>query len=977
MPKIRTTRTKKPPEGFEDIEGVLDDYAKKMRDAENESHEGKRKTESLWPIMRISHTRSRYIYELYYKREAVSKELYDWLLKEGYADANLIAKWKKTGYEKLCCLRCIQTRALLASAVCLKPKFGRVLLLNACIVGIPEAVMDLFKRNATEQAGVFAGLNPASFNSNDPFPLWVIQTIIGGVILGPTVMGRIPNFTQSIFPKDSLPMLNLTATIGLVFFLFLVGMEVDIRIVRRNARASAAISIAGLVVPLGLGAAVAIPIYREFVDPSVNYGYFILFVAVAIGITAFPVLCRILTEVKLLDTTVGVVVLSAGVGNDVIGWILLALTVALVNASTGLTALWTGSLEAGQPSAMMMTLTLVIVLASAFFTDIIGIHAIFGGFLAGLIIPKENEFDIALVEKLEDLVGLLFLPQYFALSGLRTDFGTLDTGLTWGYTILICVVAFFSKFLSCGLTAKAFGFNPRESGAIGILMSCKGLVELIVLNVGLQAGVLNTRVFSMFVLHALVLTFLTTPLTLWVYPARVRVRVGTVSEKQGPGARTGEDGDGIARTSEGSLKTSFAVVLDRIEQLPAIMTITQLLQRPAPCGAPPPMSDVSHTTTKSSAGDNVNLPVLTSAAAPHSQPTAIHALRLIELSERTSAMLRSQAADSLIQSDPVLSVYRTFGRLNRFSVSTSLSVVPSEEFSANVTEHALENKSQMVIIPWSSSTVAVADESIASSSSSTPYNPFDGLFSKSSGNLRLEHTSSVVYSQFVRRVFANSPVDVGVFIDRGLSLSGSQSHIFLPFFGGPDDRLALSFVIQLCNNDSVTASIVRIKKTDLDADSITSEIAMKSPVTFPGITSSNTLTFPDTVYGQRDTQTRLQSETADNILWSQFTSSGTSHSQDVASALTRITFTEESTSKPLHRTIEMAAQLAQLPRSLFIVAGRSRRMAVDSHQAELRQLIAEKGISVGSEAPKTLGDVAAAYVATGVNASLVVLQACA
>ena len=142
-------------------------------------------------------------------------------------------------------------------------------------------------------------------------------------------------------------------------------------------------------------------------------------------------------------------------------------------------------------------------------------------------------------------------------------------------------------------------------------------------------------------------------------------------------------------------------------------------------------------------------------------------------------------------------------------------------------------------------------------------------------------------------------------------------------------------------------------------------------------TYSQALTFPDTVYGQRDTQTRLQSETADNILWSQFTSSGTGHSQDVASALTRIAFTEESTSKPLHRTIEIAAQLAQLPKSLFIVAGRSRRMAVDSHQAELRQLIAEKGISVGSEAPKTLGDVAAAYVATGVNASLVVLQACA
>ncbi|KIO30197.1 hypothetical protein M407DRAFT_242261 [Tulasnella calospora MUT 4182] len=125
MPKIRTSRTRKPPEGFEEIESVLDDYAKKMRDAENESHEGKRKTESLWPIMRISHTRSRYIYELYYKREAISKELYEWLLKEGYGDANLIAKWKKQGYEKLCCVRCIQSRDMNytgSTCICRVPK---------------------------------------------------------------------------------------------------------------------------------------------------------------------------------------------------------------------------------------------------------------------------------------------------------------------------------------------------------------------------------------------------------------------------------------------------------------------------------------------------------------------------------------------------------------------------------------------------------------------------------------------------------------------------------------------------------------------------------------------------------------------------------------------------------------------------------------------------------------------------------------
>jgi Kef-type K+ transport system membrane component KefB len=232
----------------------------------------------------------------------------------------------------------------------------------------------------------------------------VIAEVIGGIILGPTVMGRIPGFQNTIFPAASIPLLNLTANIGLVLFLFLVGLEIDTRIIKRNAKASSAISVAGLIVPLGMGAALGVLLYREFVKPSINFGYFILFTAVAVGITAFPVLCRILTELKLLDTTVGTVVLSAGVGNDVVGWILLALTVALVNAANALTALWvllagvayvifllypvrwlfvwlarkTGSLSTGQPTAFMMTVTLLIVFASAFFTDVIGIHAIFG-----------------------------------------------------------------------------------------------------------------------------------------------------------------------------------------------------------------------------------------------------------------------------------------------------------------------------------------------------------------------------------------------------------------------------------------------------------------------------------------------------------------------------------------------------------------------------------------------------------------------
>ena len=217
-------------------------------------------------------------------------------------------------------------------------------------------------------------------------------------------MGRIPNFTNTIFPQTSIPHLVLTSSIGITLYLFLIGLEVDVRLMRRNGKSAALVSTLGLVVPLGLGAAIAVPLYHTFISDTVSLGYFILFVAVAVGITAFPVLCRILTELKLLDTNVGLIVLAAGVGNDVIGWVLLALTVALVNASGGLTALYvllvgvgyvlfmlfpvrlafrfllkkSGSLATGQPTTLVMTVTLLMVFISAFLTDIIGIHPIFG-----------------------------------------------------------------------------------------------------------------------------------------------------------------------------------------------------------------------------------------------------------------------------------------------------------------------------------------------------------------------------------------------------------------------------------------------------------------------------------------------------------------------------------------------------------------------------------------------------------------------
>ena len=249
----------------------------------------------------------------------------------------------------------------------------------------------------------------------------VIAEVLGGILLGtlsvpscsvfqlishlgPTAFGRIPGFSQHIFPSQSIPYLSLVANIGLCLFLFLVGLEIDMAIIRRNLRLSVSVAAAGITIPFAFGAALAIPLYHHFIDSSqVSYTHFMLFTGVAYSITAFPVLCRILTELKLLDTTVGIVVLSAGVGNDIIGWTLLALSVALVNAGSGLTALWillvcigwsifmlfivrrvlfwfarnTRSIERG-PTIFFMTVTILILFASAFFTDVIGVHAIFG-----------------------------------------------------------------------------------------------------------------------------------------------------------------------------------------------------------------------------------------------------------------------------------------------------------------------------------------------------------------------------------------------------------------------------------------------------------------------------------------------------------------------------------------------------------------------------------------------------------------------
>ncbi|KAJ2933926.1 hypothetical protein H1R20_g3174, partial [Candolleomyces eurysporus] len=888
-----------------------------------------------------------------------------------------------------------------------------------------SSVASLARRAASEQGGVISGDIPTHWNPGNPFRLWVIQVVIiimfsqilalalgrirqprviaeviGGILLGPTVMGRIPNFKDTIFPQDSMAILNLTSTVGLILFLFLVGLEIDTRLLKRSIKVSAAVSVGGLVIPLGLGAALGVGVYREFIDPSVNFGYFLLFTAVAIGITAFPVLCRILTELKLLETQVGVIVLSAGIGNDVVGWVLLALTVALVNAGTGLTALYvllvsigytifllypvrwgfvwlakrTGSLEQGSPTPFMMTVTLLVVLVSAFFTDIIGVHSIFGGFLAGLIIPHDNGFAISLTEKIEDLVTILFIPIYFTLSGLRTNLGLLNDGITWGYIIIICLVAFFSKFIPCAGAAYAFGFPWREAGAIGSLMSCKGLVELIVLNIGLQARILNDRTFSMFVVHALVLTFVTTPLTLLFYPPKYRNP--NAIRGRGKASQDPEGSDEKSSPVETDFRTKFALVLDKVEQLPPALALSQLLIP----------DNASSTTTSSTNVDSLKEKETLDTSSTGTTPPAvsIDALRLIELTNRTSAVIKSQEADALVYNDPIISTYSTFASLNNVSISASLSVVNYDEFPESIAEHAANSESQMVILPWARGTTSILDAETGDAQLRQSRNPFDRKTTTQ------DQTGSAVYSEFVRAVFLRSPRDVAVFVDRGASIgsaaAGARQHLVLPFFGGPDDRLALTFLVQLCARTSVKATVVRIQKHE-DGDDKQSLVhdSKDGSEALPGI-NALTVAGADTVYGAFNTQTRLASDTADNLIWEKYTNPD-SHSlpASVRSALKRITFSTNNSAKPLHTAVELvkaeitstASSTSAASAKVIVLVGRSRRMAVESLGAELRTFVSTIGAQLGGSVPKTIGDVGAALVASNVDASLFVLQAAA
>lgn len=363
----------------------------------------------------------------------------------------------------------------------------------------------------------------------------VMGEVVAGILLGPSLLGRVaPTTAEFLLPPPVAPFLGVLAQLGVVLYMFLVGLELDLAQVRRRSRATFTIAQASIVVPFGVGCALALPLHPRFAAADVPLLHFALFCGIAMSITAFPVLARILTDRRAQASDLGLVALACAAINDVTAWCLLALVVGLVHsdASSGAatTLLAAGFVavmltvvrpalaryirareQAGRADKTTLATLLVLLLVSALASEAIGVHALFGAFLLGALIPADSAIARDLLDRLEDFVVVLFLPAFFAYTGMRTQIGLLGTGNEWSWCLAIVAVACLGKFGGTFAAARAHGFQPRSAAALGALMNTRGLMELIVLNVGLDLGILSPTLFTMFVVMALATTLATTP----------------------------------------------------------------------------------------------------------------------------------------------------------------------------------------------------------------------------------------------------------------------------------------------------------------------------------------------------------------------------------------------------------------------------------------------------------------------------------
>jgi Kef-type K+ transport system membrane component KefB len=389
----------------------------------------------------------------------------------------------------------------------------------------------------------------------------VVAEMVAGIVLGPSFLGAVaPGASALIFPSQSLGHLGALSQLGLVLFMFLVGLELDLTLVRRRGRTAIAVSQASIAIPFALGAALAVFLHPRLATAGTPVFVFAAFFGTAMSITAFPVLARILGERRLLRSDLGSVAMCCAAVDDLTGWLLMAAIVLYVRAPVGGLPLWmvlAGTVayifvmvwlvrpavqrmgrryEAAGIGEGVFASVLLLLLVSSWTTERLGLHAVFGAFLLGAILPRHDGLLKNLHERLNDLTVVVLLPLFFAFSGLRSSVRLLDSLEAWLCCAVVVAVAIAGKLGGSLFAARLTGMSWREASALGILMNTRGLMELVLLNIGLDLGVISQTVFTMLVVMALVTTFMTAPVLEWVYfgPTRRSVGAGRVPLRSEP-----------------------------------------------------------------------------------------------------------------------------------------------------------------------------------------------------------------------------------------------------------------------------------------------------------------------------------------------------------------------------------------------------------------------------------------------------------
>ncbi|MHC5599747.1 MAG: cation:proton antiporter [Nostoc sp.] len=441
----------------------------------------------------------------------------------------------------------------------------------------------------------------------------VIGEIVAGIMLGPSLFGLVaPHLAVTLFPPETIPFLNVLSQVGLIFFMFLIGLELNPKYLGGQLEVAVLTSHVSILVPFSLGTLLAVLLYPLVSNASVSFTAFALFLGAAMSITAFPVLARIITENNLQGTRLGTLALTCAAVDDVTAWCLLAVAIAV--ARTGdfagaiptiiasivyiglmltvgrwfLQRLAKHYLRAGRLSQLLLAGIYMGVVASALITELIGIHLIFGAFLLGAAMPKNEDLVRELAVKTEDFVLIFLLPIFFAYSGLKTQIGLLNRPELWLLCALVLGVAIAGKYVGTYVAARVSGINKREASALGWLMNTRGLTELIVLNIGLELGVISPLIFTMLVIMALVTTFMTSPLLEWTYPKRL-IRLDVVEpELEAETATNATDAESYIRpyrilvpvanpsTQKGLLQLAASIALN--SRHPAVVNPLSLIE---------------------------------------------------------------------------------------------------------------------------------------------------------------------------------------------------------------------------------------------------------------------------------------------------------------------------------------------------------------------------------------------------------------